>query len=137
MPNLNHLFKAEIVRLSRKEIKAAVQPLRKIAIEQRSAIAALRKQIAELQKRLRAGERTRRAPVEADTPGRAIRFSSKRLAVHRDKLGLSAAQYGKLVGVTAQTIYNWERGQRPRPSQLQALAAVRPLGKREVAAKLG
>ena len=35
---------------------------------------------------------------------------------HREKLGLSAAGYGSLVGVTGQTICNWEQG-RNRPDQ--------------------
>lgn len=138
MPNIANLLKSEIVRLSRKELKSAIQPLRQIATEQRRAIADLKRQVAELQKGVRASSRALQklpAPVQ-DSPV-AIRFSPTRLANHRAKLALSAAQYGKLVGVTGQTIYNWESGVRPRPAQLEALAAVRKLGKREVAAKLG
>jgi DNA-binding transcriptional regulator YiaG len=44
---------------------------------------------------------------------------------------------GALVGVSAQTIYNWEGGTtRPRAEQLAAIAAVRKMGKREVKARL-
>ena len=53
----------------------------------------------------------------------------------RQRLGLSAAAMGTLLGVTAQSIYKWEDGKaRPRASQLQAIAAARKLGKREAAA---
>ncbi len=44
---------------------------------------------------------------------------------------------GALVGVSAQTIYNWEAGTtRPRAEQLAIIAAVRKMGKREVKARL-
>ena len=37
-----------------------------------------------------------------------------------------------LVGVTGQTVYNWEQGKsKPRDEQLAALLAVRELGQRE------
>lgn len=44
----------------------------------------------------------------------------------------SAADCGKLLGVTGQTVYNWERGQaRPRQEQLAKIASLRRMGKRE------
>jgi len=47
-------------------------------------------------------------------------------------LNLSAADYGKLIGVSALTIYHWESGKsRPRKAQLAVLTAVRGIGKRE------
>ncbi len=52
-------------------------------------------------------------------------------------MGLSAADYATLVGVGAQTIYNWEQGKsKPRVQQLAALLAVRSLGKREAVKRL-
>lgn len=58
-------------------------------------------------------------------------------AALRKKLGISAAEMGKLLGVSAQSVYHWESGKtKPRASQLQAIAAVRKMGKRAVAAKL-
>jgi DNA-binding XRE family transcriptional regulator len=72
----------------------------------------------------------------ANRPSRR-RFSPTRLAAHRKSLGLSAAAYAQLVGVSALTIYKWEAGAtRPRPAQLEAIATVRSLGKREAAARL-
>ncbi|MBS0343479.1 MAG: helix-turn-helix domain-containing protein, partial [Proteobacteria bacterium] len=59
------------------------------------------------------------------------RFSATRLAAHRSRLGLSAAAYGKLIGMSGATIFLWEQGKsRPSAAQLQRLAAVRALGKR-------
>jgi DNA-binding transcriptional regulator YiaG len=42
---------------------------------------------------------------------------------------------GKLLCVSAQSVYHWETGKtKPRASQLATIAAVRKLGKRAVAA---
>jgi len=58
-------------------------------------------------------------------------------AALRKKLGLSATDMGKLIGVSGQSVYHWETGKtKPRASQLQAIAAVRKMGKRAIAAKL-
>jgi DNA-binding transcriptional regulator YiaG len=44
---------------------------------------------------------------------------------------------GLLLGVSAQTIYNWEAEKsRPRQAQVAAIAAVRKLGKRAIKAQL-
>ena len=59
------------------------------------------------------------------------------MKAQRSRLGLSAADYGKLVGVSGLTIYNWEHEKsRPRQAQLAALVAVRGIGKREALMKL-
>jgi DNA-binding transcriptional regulator YiaG len=59
------------------------------------------------------------------------------MKTHRQKLGLSAKDYGLLVGVSALSIYKWEDGKvQPRGSALVKIAAVRQLGKREAARRL-
>jgi len=96
-------------------------------------VLALEKQVKQLSR----GKR--KADVESATEQSEVkvRFSAQRLAAHRSKLGLSAKDYGMLVGVSSLTIYKWESGNvRPRDGQLQAIAAVRKLGKREAAARL-
>lgn len=66
-----------------------------------------------------------------------VRFSARSVKAQRTRLKLSAADYGKLVGVSGLTIYNWESGKtRPRQQQLAALVAVRAYGRREALAKL-
>lgn len=46
-------------------------------------------------------------------------------------------EFGKLLGVSAQSIYNWESEKaRPRAEQIAKLAALRSVGKREAAARL-
>ncbi|MCY1199119.1 hypothetical protein D9M72_105150 [compost metagenome] len=139
MPNIASILKAEISRVARKEARTEIEALKKASAQHRSSIAALRRQIDSLQKELRrvskGSTRVRSAPdaPESAEQGPARRFSAGRLAAHRSKLGLSAAVYGKLVGVSGQTIYHWEQGKaRPRAAQLESLASVRSLSKRDV-----
>ena len=55
----------------------------------------------------------------------------------RRRAGLSAQDYGRLTGVSAQTIYSWESGQsKPRATALARWATVRGLGQREAARRL-
>lgn len=61
-----------------------------------------------------------------------MRFVAKVLKSHRTRLGLSADGFGKLAGVSAQSVYNWEQGKSiPGPKQLAVVAALRSMGKRE------
>ena len=143
MPNIASILKAEISRVARKEVRAEIEILKKASAHHRASIAALRRQVSSLEKELRRAAKgsARRAPAEdsedAGEAGPKRRFSATRLAAHRSKLGLSAAIYGKLVGVSGQTIYHWEQGKaRPRAAQLESLAAVRELTRHEVAERL-
>jgi DNA-binding transcriptional regulator YiaG len=66
-----------------------------------------------------------------------VRFSPRSVKAQRARLKLSAADYGKLVGVSGLTIYSWESGKsRPRQKQFAGLVAVRGIGRREALAKL-
>lgn len=97
-------------------------------------IAALKRRIREHEKEIGDMRRTARRAESTGHDGatEAVRFSPKWLQAHRERLELSAADYAALVGVSPQTIYNWEQGKsRPQPEQLEAWAAVRRLGKRE------
>lgn len=59
------------------------------------------------------------------------------MASNRKRLGLSAQDFGLLVGATGQSVYQWEQGKsKPRPQNVTAIAALRGLGKRAVVARL-
>ncbi|WP_162594420.1 helix-turn-helix domain-containing protein [Variovorax sp. PBL-E5] len=139
MPNIASVLKTEIARISRRESRSELDSLRKATAQHRSAIAALKRQVVELEKRLKQSSRAQRtqnaSPVGESK--RQIRFSPQRLAAHRAKLDLSAKDYATLVGVSALSIYKWESGStRPRAAQLPAIAEVRKLGAREAHARL-
>jgi len=62
---------------------------------------------------------------------------AKGLRSQRARLGLSAADFGKLIGVSAQSIYNWESEKaRPRAGQIARVAQLRLMGKREARGEL-
>lgn len=140
MPNIASVMKDEIVRLAKKEVRKEAEGLKKSSAQYRSDIAALKRQVAALEKQVaRLGKNgPKKATVEVEGESSTkFRFSAKRLAAQRQKLGLSAGDMGTLIGVSAQTIYNWEAGKtRPRQSQLAAIAAVRKLGKKAIQAQL-
>lgn len=138
MPNIASVLKEEVVRLARKELRTATEGLKKATAAHRTEIAALKRRISVLEKGLARSEKKRgAAPMETPEDATRIRFSAKRLARQREKLGLSAADMGLLLGVSAQTVYNWEAEKsRPRRSQLTAIAALRGIGKRQVKARL-
>lgn len=141
MPNFVAALKEEVTRLARKELRGETGMLKKSSARYRSEIAGLKRRIALLEQQVsrlaRMAAKGRRDENEPANEGRRVRFSADGLKKLREKRGLSAAALGKLLGVTAQTIYNWEAGTtRPGSEQLAALAAARSLGKREIARRL-
>ncbi len=140
MPNIASVIKDEISRVARREIKAETEALKKVSRRYRSDIAELKRQIALLERQVaRLGKPTRaKAAPEPNADGPKLRFRADGLKKHRERLGLSATDAAKLIGVSAITLYNWESGKtRPRAGQLGKIAAFRKLGKREAGAQLG
>jgi transcriptional regulator with XRE-family HTH domain len=53
------------------------------------------------------------------------------------RLGLSAADLARLLGVSMQSVYNWEHKKAtPRKEQVAAIAALRSVGKKEARQRL-
>ncbi len=140
MPNIASVLKDEVLRLARKEVRKEVEGLKKASSQYRSNIAELKRRMAVLEKQHAHVEKKGPRKVAMDAEGEVatrFRFSAKRFAAQRQKLGVSAGDMGTLLGVSAQTIYNWETEKsRPRQRQLAAIAALRKLGKRAVQAQL-
>ncbi|WP_353235026.1 helix-turn-helix domain-containing protein [Diaphorobacter ruginosibacter] len=137
MPNIASILKAEITRVARKEVRAEIEALRKASIAQRSALAALKREVAELHKEIRDARKPQRvAAIHLETPPEGEvqrRFSPARLAAHRQKLGLSAAEYGSLVGLSSQSIYNYEQSKGRPPAEMVAkLSRLKELNKSEI-----
>jgi DNA-binding transcriptional regulator YiaG len=139
MSNIAEILKAEISRIARKQIKSDTEALRKGLSVYRHEIASLRKRLDALEKQSkRAARHQPELPREVSgAEVQRLRFSATRFAAQRQKLGLSAADFGTLLGVSSLSVYHWEQGKaRPRATQLQAIAAARKLGKREVLERL-
>ena len=159
MANLASALKEEIGRLARKEIRQQTAGTSKTVTRCERDIAALKRQMEDLQRKL-SSLRTQDAPRQtvgkkesskkAATKKQAAaaasgsgqqssraRFSARGLKAARERLGLSADNYGRLVGVSGLSIYNWEQGKaRPRESSIAALMTIRGIGKREAAKRL-
>jgi len=141
MPNIASILKTEIARVARKEVRAGTEHLQKAASAYRSEIAALKRRCQALEQQLRSvSRRPAKAAVDtegSDESGQKLRFSAKGLASQRRRLGLSAHDCGLLVGASGQSIYKWEDGSaRPRAKNVEAIAQLRTMGKREAAARL-
>jgi DNA-binding transcriptional regulator YiaG len=141
MPNIAVVLKDEIRRLARKEVKSQTIATRRAVAQVRKDITALKRLVQAQQKRLaffvsQAEKQTGR-PQAADETLAGVRFSARSVRAQRNRMGLSAEDYGALVGVSGLTIYNWEHGKaRPRKAQFAALVAVRTIGKREALKRL-
>ena len=147
MPNIATVFKSEISRLARKEVRENSDGLKKTLAAQRTEIASLKRRLLELEgvvKKLTKGAGTvadRPTAVagneSAESSATGLRFRAKGMAANRMRLGLSAADFGLLVGATGQSVYAWESGKaKPRPQALAAIAALRGIGKLEAEARL-
>lgn len=147
MPNIAAVFKSEIARLARKELRGNSDSLKRAIATQRSEIASLKRRIHDLEamvKRLakismpkepRVRPEVTRTSGAPETTG--LRFRASGMAANRKRLGLWAAEFGLLVGSTGQSIYAWETGKaKPRPQALATIAALRGIGKREADARL-
>ena len=140
MPNLASALNDHIRRLSRREITSQTKSTRRLTAQYRRDIAALKREVSALRKSvsfLEAQEKRRVAARPDPVRAEGVRFRVDGLKSHRSRLGLSAKDYGRLVGVAGLTVYHWEAGKaRPRKQQLAKLAAVRGLGKREALRRL-
>jgi DNA-binding transcriptional regulator YiaG len=134
-------LKDEIRRLARKEARAEFAGTKRAAAQHRREIAALKRQVALCRRQLdRIEAMLAREPAGAErreTAEPLNRFSARSVRAQRRRLRFSAADYGRLVGVSAQTVYQWEQGKsRPRRSQFSALIGLRMIGRREALARL-
>jgi DNA-binding transcriptional regulator YiaG len=137
LPNIASILKSEIVRLARKEIRAESEQFRKALAQYRSDIASLKRRVVVLERAAVRGKVAKTSVEQTSEQTSAVRFSAKGLTAQRKRLGLAGAELARLLGVSVQSVYNWEVGKsRPRKQQMLAIAEIRTMGKREASAKL-
>ena len=132
--------------MARKELRDEIGALRKVSLQQRSDIAALKKQIKALQTQVNQLGRTRPAPARSTSmvanaeiagalrgkPGRKVLFTAERLKTQRARLGFTQEQMAKLLGVSSLSIWKWESGGAvPRASRVPKILQLLSLDKRE------
>lgn len=140
MANIASVMKEEIIRLARKELRSETEKLKKASAQYRSEIAALKRRSVELEKQVSRLEKGATKNVEVKANPEVVtkaRFTAKGFKTLRQRLGLTAEVIAALLGVSAQTIYNWEAGNSsPREQQMVRIVMLRGMGKREVDAIL-
>lgn len=133
--NLNLILKEAIA-------SGAARTVRKPMASVRHDVAALKRQVAVLNRTVRELQRTvgkkPAALPEPDAAGaelkRKRRPTGDGIRKLRQKLGLTQAQFGKLLGVSSLSISKWEGTTGPVSMRLRTLVAIRKargLGKRE------
>ena len=145
MNTFSNAFRAEVVRMARKELKPEIQGMRKALTSHRSEIAALKRDVKALTSQLKAAQRQFKTPVKAaveeEVPvrksGRKWVFKPEVLAAKRAELGLTAKEMAKLLQAGHLSVYRWETGKAyPRAAQLLRIHEVLNLGKRKALALL-
>ena len=143
MSSVAKALKAEILRISRKEAKSATAPIAKANIDLKKSVADLKKRLATLEKenkRLLAGvtKEKREVPLPSEATNKA-RITSTTIRSLRNRVGLSQADFGKLVGVTTHAVHLWETKEGPlnlREKSKAALLSIKKMGAREAKKKL-
>lgn len=143
MPNLSTLLKSEISRLARRELRTEVDSLKKSNGRYRTDIASLKRQVTALEQQVRKLEKVSTkasSPSPKESPssdGRATRFSAAGLKKMRERFDLSAPTLASILGVSSQSVYNWEQGtSRPGKEIIGNIAIMKKMGKREVQQRL-
>lgn len=146
MNTFSNAFRAEVIRMARKELKPELQGMRKTLTAHRSEIAALKREVKALTSQLRTAQRQVHPPLvtsvtENNTPsrkgGRKWVFDAEKLKAKRAALGLSQKDMAKLLHTSSISLYKWESGKViPRSAHLQQIHEVLQMGKRQLLATL-
>ena len=145
MSNVVKVLKAEIMRISRKEAKGATQGIGKSNTWLRKIVADLKRRVLFLEKdNKRLTATMKKYPVESpekldQEEGRKARLTSRGIRSLRRKLRLSQADFGKLLGITAHSVFLWEKKEGAlnlRDKTKAAILSIRGLSAREARTKL-
>jgi DNA-binding transcriptional regulator YiaG len=140
MATVQRVSEADIARVARKEARGLAEPARKAAALARQELVALKRRVDNLERLVSYLQKTPHpalAVLDAERDLKSFRYTARGVRSQRDRLGLSAEEFGKLLGVSSQAVYNWEHGTaRPRQGLMDKLAAMRALSKRDARARL-
>ena len=148
MTAFSDAFRAEVLRMARKELKGELGSLRKTLAAQRSEIAAAKRDIKALASQVRMLQKaaarseagTARAQSAEEPParrGRRFQFKAEALAAKREQWGITQEAVAALLEASALSVSRWENGKAmPRAAQLDRIQAFLKMGKREAMARL-
>jgi DNA-binding transcriptional regulator YiaG len=130
MPDLGKALREEMTRVAGRELRAALNPLNEQIRSLEREVSALSSQIAGTQGPAAkpSGQPSGDAKPDARNEKVSVRVTPASIKKHRKRLRLSQAQMGKLLGVSAITILNWEQGKsKPRTANREAIAELRTM----------
>ncbi|MBN1102287.1 MAG: hypothetical protein JXL84_02615 [Deltaproteobacteria bacterium] len=144
MANVAWVLKAEISRISRKEVKAAVKEILKSNMTLKKTVVDLKRRLTLLEKEnkrleVRQGKEQATTPPAPGEEGKKARLTSNGVRALRTKLRLTQAAFAKLAGTTPQAVYLWETKEgnlKLRPKTRAALLSLRGVGAREAKKRL-
>ncbi|MDP3230268.1 MAG: helix-turn-helix transcriptional regulator [Acidovorax sp.] len=139
MNTFSNAFRAEVVRMARKELKPELQGMRKAIISHRSEIAALKREVKGLTSQLKAAQRQSKtvgAARSSDQPKVSKRtaqeefvFAPEILGQMRKALGATQIEMASLLTVSPLSYSRWEKGQtQPRTKQLAKIEEIARMG---------
>lgn len=139
MNTFSNAFRAEVVRMARKELKPELQGMRKAITSHRSEIAALKREVKGLTSQLKTAQRQTKvasavspsdpSKVSNRSGGDEFVFSPELLAQMRLALGATQIEMASLLTVSALSYSRWEKGQaQPRAKQLAKIEEVVRMG---------
>jgi DNA-binding transcriptional regulator YiaG len=139
MPNVASVLKAEIARIARKEAKGAFTPVRRATARLRKDTAALKRRIVALERDMKGlqalvSKTAQAMPAPAPEEADKARITAKGIRSLRRRLKLSGEEFGLLLGITPQAVYNLEKGKgalRVRASTRTGLLTLRGIGAKE------
>jgi DNA-binding transcriptional regulator YiaG len=144
MANIAQVLKEEIRRLARKEIRSQTSKLKKDVVRVKKVNVALRRIVSQLQRDnellMNSEKRRQGLPTVAPEEVKAARVTAKGIRSMRRKLGLSQAEFAKLVKVSSVAVGIWEKkgkgALRMKDKTRTALLALRGVGAREARRRL-
>ncbi len=137
MGKVESTIRSEILRLAKKEVRAAFIPLKRDVRTMKLKLSGLKKNFIVLDRVAREKIReddSRKLRLEA-TPEevKASRFTPQRIRLLRNRLGISQRELAVLTGVTIGAVGAWEKGKfEPKMDKKAILIALRKLKKRGV-----
>ena len=144
MPNIVKVLKDEVSRAARRESKKALASVTRPTVGLRRTLTDLKRKVAQLEKELSTLRKTIQGRRKADAPAAPeavdrARITAKSVCSLRRRLRLSGQEFARLLGVTAQVVYKWEKATGPlrvRQTTRAAILAVRGIGAREARRRL-
>ena len=144
MPNIARILKDEISRIARRESGAAVAPVKKPTRTLRRTVVELKRKVAELERQVRTLQKRGAALPPARHPAGGegatkARITAKGVRSLRRRLRLNGQDFARLLCVTGQVVYGWEKASGPlhvREKTRAALLAARAISAREARRRL-